>query len=97
MRIFGGFYNLSFFKPKKDLCQTCENYKNATEKEKFEVAYQNHQRRKHECYAAKSSDKERALKENNFVSVTFDLQSVLQIPCSDVSPMYYSRKVGMRL
>lgn len=26
---------------------------------------------------------------------TFDLQSVLQIPCSQVSPLYYSRKLNM--
>lgn len=42
---------------------------------------------------AKKSDKERITKEQNFTSVTFDLQSVVQIPCSDVSPMYYSRKI----
>lgn len=92
-RIFGNFYNLSFFKPRKDLCQTCENYRNATEKEKFEEIYQKHDERKRDCYAAKIRDKERASREQQFQCVTFDLQSVLQIPCSDISPMYYSRKI----
>lgn len=41
----------------------------------------------------KKRDKDRAIQEENFLSVTFDLQSVLQIPCSEVSPMYYSRKI----
>lgn len=92
-RIFGQFYNLAFFKPKKDLCQICENYNNSKEKERFKETYSKHQMRKRDCYATKEADKERATNEQNFTSLTFDLQSVLQIPCSDVSPMYYSRKI----
>jgi len=32
---------------------------------------------------------------SNYVVASFDLQSTLQIPCSDVSLMYYSRKLNM--
>ena len=92
-RVFGNFYNMSFFKPRKDLCQTCENYRHAPETEKFVQAYQKHDVRKKDCYEEKERDKERAIREEQFQSVTFDLQSVLQIPSSDVSPMYYSRKI----
>lgn len=94
-RIFGTEYNLSFFKPKKDLCQTCETYLKASQDERHSLQenYESHQRRKAECNAAKAFDKERAQNEQQFVSLTFDLQSVLQIPSSDVSAMYYSRKV----
>ena len=56
-------------------------------------AYQKHDARKKDCYEEKERDKERAIREEQFQSVTFDLQSVLQIPSSDVSPMYYSRKI----
>jgi hypothetical protein len=40
-----------------------------------------------------SLDKEKASTNSNFVIVTYDLQSVLQIPSSDVSPMYCSHKL----
>lgn len=96
-RIFGKDYNLSFFKPKKDLCQICEKNKNkpvtADYQQENDESYLSHLRRKEDCYAEKKKDKERAIREETFCSVTFDLQSVLQIPCSDVSPMYYSRKI----
>ena len=42
----------------------------------------------------KAADKVRATEEKDtFVSATFDLQSVLQMPSSDVSLLYYSRKL----
>ena len=59
----------------------------------FEEEYRAHLRRKAESEAAKNADKMRASAETNFESATFDLQSVLQIPSSDVSLMYYSRKL----
>jgi hypothetical protein len=40
----------------------------------------------------KDLDKKKAAAEESFQTVTFDLQSVLQLPSSDVSLMYYSRK-----
>ncbi|CAH0556484.1 unnamed protein product [Brassicogethes aeneus] len=94
-RIFCQNYNYSFFKPKKDQCQICMSYKSHVSEKSTELEnkYQNHVARKEDCNAAKVRDKERSLKENNFVCCTFDLQCVLQIPKSDVSPMYYSRKI----
>lgn len=90
-RIFGTHYNLSFFNPKKDLCQICEKHKTA-DCDDSDV-YESHVRRKKDCYLAKERDKIRATDDLTFVAASFDLQSVLQIPCSDVSPMYYSRKI----
>lgn len=55
--------------------------------------YENHIRRRDESFSAKQLDKEKASNNNNFCSATFDLQSVLQILSSDVSSMYYSRKI----
>ncbi|XP_074026750.1 uncharacterized protein [Leptinotarsa decemlineata] len=75
-RIFGEHYNLSFFKPKKDLCQICERHKTAENEAKNNENYGSHIRPKKDCYIAKDKDK-----------------AVLQIPCSNVSPMYYSRKI----
>lgn len=94
-RIFCKNYNYSFFTPKKDQCQLCTQYKtNDKEKKKqLQMQYEEHVARKEDCYTAKARDKARAMNEANFVCVTFDLQCVLQIPSSDVSPMYYSRKI----
>ena len=64
------------------------------EKEAFRVNYEAHLRRKEEAQTAKAADKVRATEDKDtFVSATFDLQSVLQIPSSDVSLMYYSHKL----
>jgi len=94
-KIFCENHNLSFFKPKKDQCLTCEKYnKSAKPQSKYMVInYENHIRRRDESFAAKKLDKERATSDQSFCSATFDLQSVLQIPSSEVSAMYYSRKL----
>ncbi|KAJ8890875.1 hypothetical protein PR048_010384 [Dryococelus australis] len=63
------------------------------ERELLKENYEAHQKRKIECNSAKAFDKERALKEPQLISVSFDLRSVLQIPSSDVSATYYSRKI----
>ncbi|KAL4127486.1 hypothetical protein QTP88_011653 [Uroleucon formosanum] len=93
--IFCKNYNLDFYKPKKDQCLQCETYKKLSKPQEEQIInnYENHIRRRDESFSAKQLDKERASNNNNFCSVTFDLQSVLQIPSSDVSSMYYSRKI----
>ena len=93
--IFCQDFNLSFFHPKKDQCATCSRYKSLKEEEKenFRADYEAHLRRKMESQDAKAADKSRASATKKFVSATFDLQSVLQIPSSAVSQMYYSRKI----
>lgn len=94
-RIFGEHYNYSFFKPKKDQCTLCVRYNSGNEEQKqnLQKEYDNHMSRKEDANSSKKIDKERASTDKKFVTATFDLQSVLQIPCSDVSPMYYASKV----
>jgi len=93
--IFCKNYNLDFYKPKKDQCLQCETYKKLCKPQEEQIInnYENHIRRRDESFSAKQLDKEKASNNNNFCSATFDLQSVLQIPSSDVSSMYYSRKI----
>ena len=95
-RIFCNGYNLSFFRPRKDQCSKCSKFKilEGGGKEAFRATYESHLRRKEEAQMAKAADKVRATEEKDtFVSAIFDLQSVLQIPSSDVSLFYYSRKL----
>ncbi|CAH1102952.1 unnamed protein product [Psylliodes chrysocephalus] len=80
--VFCEDYNLSFFKPKKDQCPICVNYfkADAERKSSLESQYLQHQKRNKDCLAAKEEDKNRANSEKEFLSVTLDLQAVLQIP-----------------
>ncbi|RZF44217.1 hypothetical protein LSTR_LSTR003857 [Laodelphax striatellus] len=96
-RIFGKHFNLSFFVPKKDQCLTCSIYENSNDEErmKLENSYREHLSRKSESMISKQKDKERADSDTSYMSVSFDMQSVLQIPTSDVSIMYYMRKLNM--
>lgn len=95
--IFCTSYNLSFFKPKKDQCASCNKFKSATlEKKSFlEEDYNKHIERMHQSFIAKDIDNTLGQISPNYVVASFDLQSTLQIPSSDVSLMYYSRKLNM--
>ena len=94
-KIFCTEYNLSFFHPKKDQCTICEKYKTLVgeAKEAFLEEYNQHIKRKHDAQQSKANDKARSTREDNFMSASFDLQSVLQLPCTAASQMYYSRKL----
>lgn len=92
-RIFSKNYNLSFFVPKKDQCLICSNYAKASDKSKLEENYKEHMKRKDICNTEKEKDKERSNNENNFMSLTFDLQADLQIPSGKVGLLYYVRKL----
>lgn len=94
-RIFGSDFNLGFFRPKKDQCLICMRYARGDLKNKpdLELNYQEHVQRKEASMAEKAKDKERANDEKEFVSASFDLQSILQIPSGDVGLLYYTRKL----
>ncbi|KAI5646050.1 hypothetical protein NE865_01943 [Phthorimaea operculella] len=94
-RIFSSNYNLSFYVPKKDQCITCTNYEKASaeNKEMIKELYDEHISRKEAASREKENDKDKANKEENFSSVTFDLEAVLQIPSGLVGPLYYCRKI----
>lgn len=81
---------MSFFNPKKDQCEVCAQHKNKTITDED---YNEHLRRKDEAMNAKNLNKIRATEDNAFLSATFDLQSILQMPSSGVSQMYYSLKL----
>ncbi|KAH9637557.1 hypothetical protein HF086_009621 [Spodoptera exigua] len=63
-----------------DLCNICSKYEKTEPKEDFEEEYQEHLKRKKICQAEKDSDKVRANTDESFMSITMDLQAVLQIP-----------------
>lgn len=86
-KIFCTNFNLSFFKPKKDQCAACERYKTASIEDKLQLEESNndHLERMHQSFIAKDIDNTLSKMTNNHVVASFDLQSTLQIPCSDVN------------
>lgn len=90
--IFCNNYNYSFHHPKKDTCLTCETFKNTEDKASIQKSYDEHLANKAQARLHKHADKELSKNNSNIKVFTFDLQSVLSTPCSNVSTLYYSRK-----
>lgn len=96
--IFDNEFNIGFFSPKKDLCDTCYVFDNITRQHMVlsheEVQnHQNHVREKDLARKEKKEDKKNITQ--NQTVVCFDLQRVLSCPQSSVSYFYYSRKFAM--
>ncbi|XP_072395672.1 uncharacterized protein [Diabrotica undecimpunctata] len=94
--IFNTEFNMSFFRPKKDLCDTCHDYEHssAEEKLKLEETFQLHVRNKNMARDLKNIDKEKAKENTTFCAAAFDLQQVLSTPKSDVGLAYYKLKLS---
>ncbi|MCP3666616.1 MAG: hypothetical protein GY696_29640, partial [Gammaproteobacteria bacterium] len=81
---------MGFWKPKKDACAKCAKWKhNPEDAGKLE----DHLKQKSECRAAKEATKKKARANESVVMSTMDLESVLQLPHSNVSTFYYTRKL----
>lgn len=95
--VFVNEYNLSFFKPKKDQCITCcVQQRGAIDSSSVNnTQYVDHIRQKNRAQLEKSADKKRMASDPSFCAVTFDMQSVLQLPCGNESQLYYKRKLVM--
>lgn len=90
--IFNTSHNISFFQPKKDLCEDCEAHKNRTEEEKKgDVGYFKHIEEKTLSREEKDRDKNTP---KNVIVCTYDLQAVLPLPNGDISVFYYLSKVA---
>lgn len=87
-RTFTEDFNISFFTPKKDLCEQCTAYENVDEAEKLNAIelYEQHLHEKNLSREEKKNDKENT---NAFVAV-YDLQAVTQLPKGNVSAFYYT-------
>nr|CAH7733003.1 unnamed protein product [Callosobruchus chinensis] len=83
--VFNTEFNLSFFQPKKDLCDICHRYENGSTDEKISMGdeYQLHLKNKNLARALKAADKERAKQKTTLCCAVFDLQQVLSVPKSE--------------
>lgn len=91
--IFNSKFNLSFFKPKKDLCQICSIYENADNNHKKDLQenYENHLKNKSLVRKIKNDEKSSSDPKTKTVAV-FDLEKVLNLPQSNVGIFHYKRK-----
>ncbi|CAG9825728.1 unnamed protein product [Phaedon cochleariae] len=93
-------FNISFYKPKKDRCDKCEEFKAkkdvATDEEKFEQ--EEHLRRKEAGYIERNKDRElkKIVEDGEQTAViTFDLQNVYTLPKIGVKNFYYKCKLNV--
>lgn len=93
--IFNNDFNLSFFKPKKDQCETCVAYENAPETDKVNLKenYDQHLVEKELSRKEKECDKQ-ALVGKALLAV-YDLQAVMPLPKGECSAFYYSSKLNV--
>lgn len=92
-RIFNTDFNISFFVPKKDLCDLCESYKNSNEegKQKLFQNYEDHLKEKTLSRAEKDKDKNRT---DGTIVAVYDLQAVMQVPKGQVSLFFYKSRIN---
>lgn len=88
-------YNLSFFVPRKDQCAVCARKDEIRHDINKMKLYEEHLRQKNRAEAEKKTDKAKSLADDNSVMCTFDMQSILQLPVSEIGPMYYKRKLTL--
>ena len=55
--------------------------------------YNQHIKHQHDAQQSKANDKARSTREDNFMSASIDLQTVLQLACTPASYVFYSRKL----
>lgn len=95
-RIFNTEFNISFFTPKKDACEDCTAYVNASDsqKEKMKDFYENHLKEKDLSRIEKEKDKTEANSKSSLIVAVYDLQASLPCPKGEISTFYYVSKLN---
>ena len=95
---FNTKFNISFFHPKKDQCDKCVCYANATEEVKKELKdkHKAHIENKEKARNIKKEDEAIAKQTKETTNmIVFDFQKVLVTPKSEASSLYYKRKLSV--
>jgi hypothetical protein len=96
-RIFNLEFNIGFFMPKKDQCDECEGYKNASveERAKLDIVFKLHQEEKTLSRIEKDKDmKECQRLDSKTIVITYDLQAVMPCPLGNSSAFFYKSKLN---
>ncbi|KAJ8966377.1 hypothetical protein NQ314_003553 [Rhamnusium bicolor] len=90
--IFNNEFNIAFFIPKKDQCELCLAFKNASPGEKIELQEKHDTHLKEKELSRKEKEKD---KTSNSVVAVYDLQAVLPCPTGDATSLYYVSKLNV--
>lgn len=97
--IFNSNFNIGFFIPKKDQCDSCTSWSIASDNEKECLKASNELHVKNKIRSRELKDQDAAeakVKDNrHIVTACFDLQKVLNVPKIEASSAYYKRKLSM--
>ena len=86
-KVFNEEINLSFFKPKKDRCDECEEYKILEQpSEERKYLQELHIQRKISGFDERTKDRQII---NGIIVVVFDLENVFNLPKAYLSRIYY--------
>lgn len=91
---FNTEFNISFFKPKKDLCDKCQAYKvikSPTQQDTKE--YDEHINRKNLGRQERNTDRNAFVNEETVCVLTFDLQNAFSLPKVPISHFFYKTKL----
>ncbi|RZF43013.1 hypothetical protein LSTR_LSTR016943 [Laodelphax striatellus] len=94
-RIFNTEYNISFHLPKKDQCEDCITYSNASEEEKLTLVEYHESHLKEKDLSRDEKERDKLTVNSNKIVAVYDLQAVLQCPRGDASSFYYCSKVNV--
>ena len=88
--------NLKFHHPKKDTCGLRETYISSDDKKKEELQqdFDKHILEKERVRLIKATAKEKASSTTKYVAAVFDLQSVIYLPQSQRSELFYKRRLA---
>lgn len=82
--------NISFHKPKKNICEECHIFENNNHHTEQQIAKQEkHLKQKDLARKLKSEDKELAQQNPEILNAAYDLQKCLNVPHGNVSTFYY--------
>lgn len=87
---------LCTYKPKKDQCSKCNQYRDAKDKSNLEESWKEHVRRKTEASEMKKEDMDKGKSDpENIRTITFDLQAILTLPFAGDCQIFYKRKLSL--
>lgn len=94
--IFKNEFNISFHKPRKDICDTCYVFNHSTveEKEISNESYQKHMDRKSVARKMKNDAKIKAVA-GECTLIEFDLEAVCYTPATNAKALFYKRRLAV--
>lgn len=89
--------NLSFLRPKKDMCGLCKTYFDGSPETKLRLkaTYEEHTKTKNAIREIKKSCKTAAENDPKVVCCCFDLQQVIYLPMSSDGAVFYKRRFAV--